>query len=161
MKKRFIAAVIFVIILLLLSGLYWLGYVQFRDNLPTFVPNPGTTQSNTPAELRGAPQLVIGNIKGRFNKISVDIKNIGDHDAKLVNWSIVVTGGILKRIDLRSSGTLTTLLMQSGTTVITDRIPLGLGRLEITVTVQASGGSPVTQTAQGLKLLFVVIGVHT
>jgi hypothetical protein len=159
MKKRFIAAVIIVIILLLLSGLYWSGYIEFRDHLPTFVPNPGTTQSNNPSEL-GTPRLVIETIKGRFNKVSAEISNIGDQDATSINWSISITGGILKRIDLRSTGTLSTLSAQSGTMVITGRIPLGLGRLEITVTVEAYGGEPVTQTAQGFKLLFLVIGVR-
>jgi hypothetical protein len=95
------------------------------------------------------PRLVIENIKGRFNKISVDIRNIGDQDVASVKWSISVKGGILQRIDLRSTGTINTLLKQSGATVITDRIPLGLERLEITVMVEASGGEPVRKTASG------------
>lgn len=161
MKKRSIAAVIIIVLLLLLGGLYWLGYIQFRGNLPTFVPNPGTSQSNPPSSQTQTPQLTIGNIKGKFNKVTADITNTGDHEAKFINWSISVTGGILKRIDVRSSGTLTTLATQSKTTVITDRTPIGFGRLEISVTAQAAGGAMVTQTAKGFKLLFFVIGVRT
>jgi len=160
MKKRFIAAVLIVAILLLLGGLYWLGYIEFHDRLPSFTLNPNSTQGNNPTELEGTPQLAIENVKGRFNKISVDIRNIGDQDAKFVNWSISVTGGIFKRIDLRSAGTINTLLKQSGTTLITDRIPLGLGRLEITITLESSRSEAVTQTARGFKLLFFVIGVR-
>ena len=159
MKKRTIVAVVIVILLVLLGGMYWLGYIQIRDNLPTFVPNPGASQTNT--SQTGAPQLAIGNIKGRFNKISADITNIGDNEARSINWTISVTGGILKRIDVRSSGTLTRLAAQSKDTVITERIPIGLGRLQITVTAEAAGGDQVTQTAKGFKLLFFVLGVRT
>jgi hypothetical protein len=161
MKKRFIAAIHIIVILILLGGLYWSGYIGFRDYLPTFIPNPGMVQSNNPAEIEGTPKLMIENIKGRFNKISVDIRNIGDQDAKFVNWSVSVTGGILKRINLRSTGSINTLSIQSITTVITNRIPLGFGRLEIIVTVEAARSETVTQTAQGFKLLFLVIGVRT
>jgi hypothetical protein len=161
MKKRVIVAVLIIGILLLMGGLYWVGYLTFRDYLPTFTLNHSTAQSNNTAEPEGAPRLVIENIRGRFNKISADIRNIGDQDVRSVNWSISVEGGILKRIDLRSTGTINTLSMQSGTTVITDRIPLGLGRLEITVTVEAFPGESVTQTARGFKLFFIVIGVRT
>jgi hypothetical protein len=161
MKKRVIAAVLIIGILILVGGLYWVGYLTFRDYLPTFTLNPSTTKSNNTAELEGAPRLVIENIRGRFNKISADIRNIMDQDVRSVNWSISVVGGILKRIDIRSTGTINTLSMQSGITVMTDRIPLGLGRLEITVTVEASPGESVTQTARGFKLFFIVIGVRT
>ena len=160
MKKRFIAAILIAGILLLLGGLYWLGYLTFQDYIPSFTPNPGTTQPNTPAGSEGAAKLTIENIRGRINKISADIRNIGDQDAKSINWSISVTGGILKRIDLRSTGTVNTLSKESVSTVITDRIPLGFGRLQITVTVDVSGGEPVTQTAKGFKFLFFVIGVR-
>jgi hypothetical protein len=161
MKKRYIAAVFIVAILSLFGGLYWLGYLTFQGYVPTFTPNPGTTEPKNPADLQGAPRLVIENIRGRINKVSADIKNIGDQDAKSVNWSISVTGGILKRIDLRSTGTINALSTQSTSTVITERIPLGFGRLEITITVEVPGGLPVTQTAQGFKFLFFVIGVRT
>jgi hypothetical protein len=160
MKKRFIAAILIAGILLLLGGLYWLGYLTFQNYVPSFTPNPGTTRPNTPAGNKEAPKLTIENIRGRINKISADIRNVGDQDAKSINWSISVTGGILKRIDLRSSGTLNTLSKESVTTVKTDRIPLGFGRLQVTVTVDVSGGEPVTQTAKGFKLLFFVIGVR-
>lgn len=161
MKKRFIAFVLIVSILLLMGGLYWLGYLSFHDYVPSFVPNPGTKQSNNPTKLLGSPRLVIGNIKGRFDKISANISNVGSQDAQSVNWSISVTGGIFKRIDLLSTGTINALSVQSGTTVITDRIPFGFGRLDITITAESSQSVTVTHTARGFKLLFFVIGVRS
>ena len=160
MKKKVIATILIIIILLLLGGLYWFGYLTFHNYIPSFTPNPGMTQPDSTSVREGTPRLTIENIRGRISKISADIRNIGDQDAKSVNWSISVTGGILKRIDLRSTGTIDTLSTQSVTTVTTDRIPLGLGRLEITVTAQMPGGEPVTQTAKGFKFLFFVIFVR-
>jgi CARDB len=161
MKKQTIGAIVLIALLLVLGGLYWLGYLTFQGYIPTFTPNPGMTPPNTPAQNQETPRLTIENIRGRINKISADIKNIGNQNAQSINWSIAVTGGILKRIDLRSTGTISTLSTQSKTTVITDRIPLGIGRLEITVTVDVPGGEPVTQTARGFKFLFFVFGVRS
>lgn len=160
MKKRVIVSVIIVGLLLLFGGFYWFGYIEFHDHLPTFTLTPGSAQTNDSADLGEPPRLVINNIKGRFNKISVNVKNIGDQDLAAVTWSISVKGGILKRIDLRSTGTIP-LSSQSESTIQSDRIPFGLGRLEITVTIEAPPAEPVTQTAQGFKLLFIVLGVRS
>lgn len=162
MKKSVLTTVLIVGILLALFGLYRLGFLSFHDYQPSFTLNPdSTTHSDTNVESEGAPILIIENIKGKFNKITADIKNIGDQNARSVNWSISVEGGLLKRIDLYSTGTITTLSVQSITTVITDRIPLGFGRLDITVIVEASGIEAVTKTAQGFKLFFFVFGIRT
>lgn len=161
MKKRYLATIVIAAILFLLGGFYWLGYLTFQGYVPSFTPNPRTTEPTNPAEFEGTPQLVIENIRGRINKVSADIKNIGDQEAKTINWSISVTGGILKRIDLRSTGIINALSTKSMITVMTERIPLGFGRLEITITIEASGSSPVAQTAHGFKFLFFVIGVRT
>ena len=157
MKKRFIVVVLFLGVLILCGVLYWSGYLVFNGPLPSFNPNPGTTQSNETAELEGTPKLLIENIKGRFNKISADIENTGDQDAKSIAWSISVEGGILKQINLHSTGTLDTLSKGSSTTITSDRVPLGLGRLEITVTVEVTQSDTVTQSAQGFKLFFFVL----
>lgn len=160
MKKRYVAVIIITAILLVLGGLSWSGYLTFQGYLPSFTTNPDTTSPDTPTEPKETPHLTIERIKGRFNKIVVDIKNIGDLDARTVNWSVTVNGGILKRIDHRSSGTITTLPKGSTATVLTDRIPLGFGRLGITVTVETSQMDTVTQSATGFKLFFFVIGVR-
>lgn len=161
MKKRYIAVIIIAGILLLFGGLTWLGYLTFKGYLPSFSTNPDTNSPDTPTEPKETPRLTIERVKGRFNKIVVDIKNIGDMDARTVNWTATVKGGILKRIDHRSSGSITTLPKGSTATVVTDRIPLGFGRLEITVTVETSQMDIVTQSASGFKLFFLIIGVRT
>jgi hypothetical protein len=159
MRKRFIAAIALVAVILLLGSLYWSGYLVFHGPFPSFTLDPSVTPSDISDEPEGAPQLVIEKIKGSFNKISVDIRNIGDQDATFVVWSVAVKGGMLKRIDVRSTGTIYSLPVQSGVTVVTDRIPFGLGRLNIIVTVESSEGV-VTQTARGFKLLFLVVGLR-
>jgi hypothetical protein len=161
MKKRYLVALILIALLIVLGGLYWLGYLQFQDSLPIFNPNPGSPSSDTSEEPKSSPQMIIDNVRGRINKISAEIRNIGDQDAESIQWSISVEGGILKRIDIRSTGTIPTLSKQSTTTVVSDRIPLGLGRLKITVTVEVSGNAPIIQTAQGFKFLFFVVGVRS
>lgn len=159
MKKRFIAAVVFVIVVLLLGAMYWSGYLVFHGPFPSLTLDPGTTQSESTDESEGAPRLKIERIEGRFNKISVTIKNIGDTDATSVVWSVLVKGGILKRIDVGFTGTIYSLPPQAEATVITNKIPFGFGRLEITVTVESSEGM-VTHTAEGFKLLFLVVAVR-
>lgn len=161
MKKRHIAVIIIAVILLILGVLYGLGYMTFNGYLPSFSTNPDATPPDTPTEQKETPRLTIDRVKGRFNKIVVDIKNIGDVDARTVNWSVTVNGGILKRIDHRSSGIIATLPKGATATIVTDRIPLGFGRLGITVTVETSQMETVTQSATGFKLFFFVIGVRT
>jgi hypothetical protein len=161
MKKLVIAAIILILILSVLGGLYWLGFLTFHDYIPSLTTNPGSSQSETSPATEVAPRLTIENVRGRINKISADIKNVDNRSASSVNWSISVTGGILRRIDLRSTGTISTLSAESTTTVQSSRIPFGFGRVTITVTAQASGGEIVTQTAKGFKFLFIVFGVRT
>jgi hypothetical protein len=160
MKKSIIIAIISIVILLLLGGFYWLGYLSFEGYSPSFTLNPGESSSNTTAKNEGTPRLMVESIKGRINKISVVIKNSGDGTAEMVNWTIDVTGGILKRIDMTTTGSMSTLSSQSQTTVLSGRVPLGIGRVQITVTVECAGNEPITQTSHGFKFLFFIIGVR-
>lgn len=160
MKKRIIVVVLIVSILLVMTGFYWFGYLTFDDYVPSFTLSPSTTRSNASADLEEPPRLIIDNIQGRLNKISADIKNTGDQDATDVTWSISVKGGVFKRIDLRTTGSIDLLSPQSGMTIISDRIPFGFGRLDITVTLEASYGDPVMQAAKGFKFLFFVLFVR-
>ena len=160
MKKRIIAVVLIVSILLVMTGFYWLGYLTFNDYVPSFTLNPSATRSNASADLKEPPRLIIDSIRGRLNKISADIKNTGDQDARDVTWIISVKGGVFKRIDIRTTGSIDLLSQQSGMTIISDRIPFGFGRLDITVTVDTSQGDPITQSAKGFKFLFFVLFVR-
>jgi hypothetical protein len=160
MNKRVMIAIISIVILLMLGGLYWLGYLSFQGYTPSLTLNPGETSSNTTTKNQGTPRLIIESVKGKINKIAVLIKNTGDGDAEMVNWTIDVTGGILKRIDMTTTGSMSTLSSQSQTSVLSGRIPLGIGRVQITITVECAGNDPITQTAHGFKFLFFIIGVR-
>jgi hypothetical protein len=153
-KKRLVVfASILVIGLVILIGFYWFGYIEFHGPIPSFNPNP-TNRSE------GTPKVIIESIKGRFNKIYADIKNIGEKNATEVKWSISVTGGILKRINVLSSGTIDTLSVNMGKTVGTDKFILGFGRVNIKVTVEATQVVPVTMTSRGFVFFFLLIGVR-
>ncbi|DAC72182.1 MAG TPA: hypothetical protein DSN98_06550 [Thermoplasmata archaeon] len=159
-KKRLaVFASILVIGFVLLIGFYWSGYIVFNGPIPSFNPSP-TNPSDVPSETEKTTKLSIENIKGRFNKIYVDIKNIGEKDAIKVNWSISVTGGILKRINILTTGTIDSLSANMVKTIKTDKFFLGFGRINIEVTVEAAQISPFTNTARGFIVFFFLIGVR-
>ena len=159
-KKRLVVfASILVIGLVILIGFYWFGYIEFHGPIPSFNPNP-TNPSQVPSGSEGTPKVIIESIKGRFNKIYADIENIGEKNATEVKWSISMTGGILKRINVISSGTIDTLSVNMGKTVGTDKFILGFGRVNIKVTVEVAQVVPVTMTARGFVVFFLLIGVR-
>jgi hypothetical protein len=159
-KKRLaVFASVLVIGLVILIGFYWFGYIVFHGPIPSFNPNP-TNPSQVPSGSEGTPKVIIESIKGRFNKIYADIKNIGEKNATEVKWSISVTGGILKRINVLSTGTIDTLSVNMGKTVGTDKFILGFGRVNIKVTVEASQVVPITMTSRGFVFFFLLIGVR-
>jgi hypothetical protein len=161
MKKRSIIIILVLGLIILGGAMYWSGYLVFNGPIPSFNPNPGSASSNQTAGASGTPKLVIESVKGRWNKITAVITNTGTADAESVSWNISVTGGILKRINVRTTGTVNTLTQGSSTTITSGRIPFGLGRLQITVTAKATLGDMVIKSAKGFKLFFLVIGVHT
>lgn len=105
----------------------------------------------------GTSNIEIGNITGGLLGVSATIKNIGTLDASLVNWNITLEGGIvlLGRIN---SGTIASLPVGE-TTTVADAPVIGFGRISITVTVAVADSAPVTKTASGFLLLFMVVGV--
>ena len=159
-KKRLVVFVsILMIVLVILLGFYWFGYIEFHGPIPSFNPSP-TNPSNGSSGPEATPRLVIENIKGRFNKIHADIKNIGEMNAANVKWNISVTGGILKRINVLSTGTIDTLSMNMGETVGTDKFIWGFGRVNIKITAEAAQAAPVIMTARGFIVFFILIGVR-
>jgi hypothetical protein len=159
-KKRLaVFTSILVIGLVILIGFYWFGYIVFNGPIPSFNPSP-TNPSQIPSKSEGTPKVTIESIKGRFNKIYADIKNIGEKNATEVKWNISVTGGILKRINVISSGTIDTLSVNMEKTLVTDKFILGFGRVNIKVTVEVAQVTPVTMTARGFVFFFLLIGVR-
>jgi len=97
------------------------------------------------------PNVQIGTVAGGIGKVTMEVKNIGDADATNVAWSISVKGGILNRINVTTTGVITTLAANGTETVQTDTFIFGLGKL----TIQLAAGS-ATASKTGKVLLFLV-----
>jgi hypothetical protein len=81
---------------------------------------------------RPVPLLEV-NATGGFLKIHAVIKNIGEIDATNLGWSIAAQGGVFKRINQTSTGSIPLLKSHEETTVTTTGIIVGFGRLKITL----------------------------
>ena len=66
--------------------------------------------------------------------IKLTIKNVGPNDAKNIDWSIQIKGGILGLINKAKSGSIDTLVADASTTVSSGRF-LGLGVIKVTITL--------------------------
>jgi hypothetical protein len=84
-----------------------------------------------------------------MGKVSMEIKNTGDGDATNVHWSISVKGGIAGKIDVTTTGVLTSLPATGTATVQTDKSLFGLGTLTIKL-----AADPVTLSKTGKQFLF-------
>jgi len=87
---------------------------------------------------------------------SVNIKNIGKSIAYDIKWTVEITGGLLKRINLFDEGNLD--ILNPGNKIIVELpILISLGNFKITATVGASNSEFISKTKNGLIFLFVVI----
>ena len=86
-------------------------------------------------------QFEVQRIRGGIKKVKAVIKNTGDTDASDVNWEILITGGILNRINSSTTGTIRKI-PQDRTRTIRSRgrllQPRGFGRIDITINVGSS-----------------------
>ena len=110
-------------------------------------------------------ELQITNIQGGFASVTMDIENIGDVTAEDIESSILVTGGILGRINVyhectgcASCGTtLEPGAIKTETTKEAGLI-LGIGPIDIELTAGATNAPAVTETASGFVIgMFVII----
>jgi len=90
-----------------------------------------------------SPEFEIG-IKGGIFTISATIKNNCGEAYPDVNWSIAAQGGILKLIDVSSEGGFPILGPGVEVEVQTNETIFGLGKIDITVTVETTA-----ETVQG------------
>jgi hypothetical protein len=98
----------------------------YFDKLPFHIPTPN---------------VQIGAVAGAVGKVTMEVKNIGDADSTNVSWSIGVTGGILHRINVQTSGIIPTLAANSTITVETDKTIFGLGSLSIQLTANQAAAT--------------------
>lgn len=100
------------------------------------------------------PILEMGNITGRLFKVSTVIRNIGDVDATMVDWSITLDGGIILR-GKETTGDILVLPAGEEATISSDLI-FGFGKTVITATAECAEGSSDTSTRDASVFLFFI-----
>jgi hypothetical protein len=105
----------------------------------------------------GLAELSIGNIKGPMG-IKADVSNIGVNDANNVQWSITVTGGLLKMVNKTATGTAATLAAGISTPISSGTF-IGFGKINIAITAKAQNSLEVTAGKSAFLLGPFVIGI--
>ncbi|HWR27576.1 MAG TPA: hypothetical protein VN377_03955, partial [Candidatus Thermoplasmatota archaeon] len=105
----------------------------------------------------GLAELSIGNIKGPMG-IKADVSNIGANDATNVQWSIAVTGGLLKRVNVSNPGTVAALAAGTSTPISLPAF-IGFGKISIVITAKAQNANEVSATKSAFLLGLFVIGI--
>jgi hypothetical protein len=98
----------------------------------------------------GLAELSIGNIKGPMG-IKADVSNIGVNPANNVEWSIAVTGGLLKRVNATATGTAATLAAGASTPLSVGTF-IGFGKISIAITAKAQNAIQVSITKSAFLL---------
>ncbi len=127
---------------------------QLHDALPTA---DGRWGIGAIVEGAGLTELSIGNIKGPWG-ISADVQNIGGDDASNVTWSITVTGGLFKRINISTTVTIP-LLAAGASTPMKSGIFFGFGNINIEITAKAQNALEVKATKSAFLLGPFVVGI--
>jgi hypothetical protein len=98
-------------------------------------------------------------ITGGGTKVQAALTNKGGGNATQVDWTISVTGGIFGRINLSTTGMLPVLGVSETTTVITEQLMIGFGKLTISVHVTCDEGVSAMKDAEGFIFLIFLVGV--
>jgi len=94
-----------------------------------------------------------------IGRVNAYIVNIGHDDLEDVDWTIDVTGGMLKRVNASASGTIESLPEYISAKVSLSRRSLlrNGGRVTITVTATPAGGATVEETFKGIVIGRIII----
>ncbi len=137
------------------SDFVYLGsWSQLHDALPTA---DGRWGIGAVVEGSGLAELSIGNIKGPMG-IKADVSNIGANDATNVEWSIAVTGGLLKLVNKSNTGTAATLAAGTSTPISVGAF-IGFGKISIVITASAQNAIEVSATKSAFLLGPLVVGI--
>jgi outer membrane protein assembly factor BamB len=99
----------------------------------------------------------VGAIKGGIATVKAEIANVGGYDIENIHYTMNVTGGIFKRINIPVNLTIEVLEAQTTDTIKAAPI-IGLGKIQVTLTVELEGVNPVVKKADGFVLgIFVII----
>jgi hypothetical protein len=130
------------------SDFVFLGtWQQLHDALPEV---DGRWGIGAIVEGTGLAELSIGNIKGPMG-IKADVSNIGANPATNVEWSIGVTGGILKMVNKTATGTVATLAAGASTPISLGTF-IGFGKISIVITAKAQNAIQVSTTKSAFLL---------
>jgi PKD repeat protein len=99
--------------------------------------------------------LTIANISGGLLKITAEIQNPSSMEVTDVNWSISLNGGLIL-LGKQKSNSFQSIAPRDSV-LIADRPIIGIGKVNITITVEAPDIQPVTKTANGFVFLFFII----
>jgi hypothetical protein len=99
----------------------------------------------------------IGAIRGGLVAVKADITNILGADIQNLTYTIAVVGGLFHHINTQTNDTIAVLEAHTSDTVKASPV-IGLGKIQITVTVQMEGLIPVVKKADGFVLgIFVIV----
>jgi len=88
--------------------------------------------------------------------LSINIENVGDYIATNVTTFTEVVGGIFNHIKITKEGPFTSSL-RPGDSLNDKLYPIGLGSINVNVTVNSDNSVTVTKTAKGFAVLFFII----
>lgn len=124
------------------SDFVFLGtWQQLHDALPEV---DGRWGIGAIVEGTGLAELSIGNIKGPMG-IKADVSNIGANPANNAEWSIGVTGGILKMVNKSATGTAATIAAGASIPISLGTF-MGFGKISIVITAKAQNALQVSAT---------------
>jgi hypothetical protein len=109
-------------------------------------------------EGEGKATLSIGTIQGPIG-IESEVTNIGEVPARTIDWTIQVTGGILKKVDKTATGTITELEVGASETISLGMF-FGLGKIQITITAVAENADEVSVTKSAILIGPIILGIQ-
>jgi hypothetical protein len=139
------------------SDFCWMGssWQQFHNVNPSI---EGRWGIGAIIESQEITQLTIGNIKGPIG-IKADVQNIGGDNAIDVQWSIAVTGGLLKRVNKIATQTETFLLAGSSLPINIGTF-FGFGIITIIISAKADNALEISTTKIAFLVGLFIIGIR-
>ena len=99
-----------------------------------------------------ALNVQIGTVASGIGKVTMQILNTGTEEATDVDWRITVNGGIFNRINVTTTGTISSIAAGGGSQIVkTDKFIFGFGPITIQLTADRA-----TALKTGEILLFLV-----
>jgi hypothetical protein len=127
---------------------------QLHDALPTA---DGRWGIGAIVEGNDRAELSIGNVRGPLG-IKANVSNIGTNNANNVQWSITITGGLVKRINLGKAGSSPSIVAGSSIQISTG-VFFGFGKINIEITTKAQNAIEVSATKSAFLLGLFVVGI--